>query len=175
MSSACAVSELTAAGKQVFLAEVVPDWVFDPARVSIVQAMPLRMAVERAIEPGLISNDGIGATMPRNDLIDRLVLETAANNGAHFLELATAFCTAGICRYRDGEDLLYVNNGHLSPHGAIHALSAWVGVLFNHSAASVEPDDDRWAGVAAVFLRTRALAWVPAALSGDSRDDVAQL
>jgi len=132
-----AVQKLIAGGKQVFIAEDVPYWKFDPARISIIQAIPLRLAIERAIEPKLIFNDGISAMIFHNDLIERVVFSVATNTGARFLRLASAFCTRSICRYRDGNELFYADPSHLSAQGAIHALSPWFGILSSASQSSV--------------------------------------
>ena len=128
-----AVGELTAAGKQVFVAEDVPVWIFDPVRIAVVQEMSYRNTIQSTLEPGLISKNGIGAVAFHSPPIDRLVLDTATNAGARYLKLASMFCTKGICHYQDGRDLLYADGSHLSPQGAIRALSPWVGLLFNQS------------------------------------------
>jgi peptidoglycan/LPS O-acetylase OafA/YrhL len=128
-----AVSELTDAGKQVFVAEDVPAWIFDPVRIAIVQEMPYRNSIQSALEPGLISKNGIGAVAFHSPAIDRLVLDAATDAGARYLMLASTFCTGEVCHYQDGRDLLYADGSHLSPQGAIRALSPWVGLLFTQN------------------------------------------
>jgi len=134
-----AVRRLMLAGKRVILAGDVPYWPLDPARGAIIQAIPVRSAIERLMEPGSLSDDGIAETKLRNKDIDRMVRDVAQNTGAGLIDPASAFCANGICHTRDGKLLFYADASHLTEQGAIRALMPWAEVIFESVGARQRP------------------------------------
>src|SRR5262249_16868174 len=117
--------ELHDAGKRVFIAEDVPYWVNDPARISFIEGMWLPAARARGSEPNAIRGEGIAGVRQRNAAIDQAVSDVAQSPGASFIELVPAFCSQGSCRYREGSALYYADRSHLTLAGALHALEPY--------------------------------------------------
>lgn len=126
-----AIETLVAHGKRVIVLGDSPSWSFDPARLSIIEAIPARRYLA-AISGGIPRRDAL--TIPEDEIgepVVRSVSEAFAASGrVTYLDLYPYFCgTDAACAYQEGDALLFVDHGHLSPRGAERALADLPTVL----------------------------------------------
>ncbi len=124
------VRSLRADGKQVIVLDDVPSFDFDPVARVRISNIPARQVLAKWLgspdiadsgfaSPGDVSRDLASAVLATSLLQQTL----AALPGAALVDLKRALCNgSGQCSYREGSELFYIDNHHLSPDGARHAL-----------------------------------------------------
>ncbi len=127
-----ALLALQQAGKQTIILEDVPTFEIDPSWRAKTRALPIRWRFAQWLgvqaDSGLDSGLDSGFDVPDHDAriseSTALLRQAAAGlNGVEIANLKTSLCTlSGVCAYRRGYNMLYVDSSHLSASGALFAL-----------------------------------------------------
>jgi hypothetical protein len=120
------IESLQSSGKQVMLVEEVPGFTIDPgwrvesARIPGRRRLVAWLGIANASDSGF----SIAQDDPNISLANSLLKQAAGeSHGAPLVDLKPALCgNTGLCAYRDGDRLLYVDGSHLSRDGALYAV-----------------------------------------------------
>jgi len=121
------VTRLEKAGKTVYLFQDNPEFEFDPPRLMITRLVKARLALAGLVAPATplyTGNVAPGKTTAGVDTARAVIDEVAAGHpGLHVIDSWNVLCTGPGCRFANGDEILYVDNQHLSPYGAAFVLS----------------------------------------------------
>ena len=140
-----AIETLVAHGKRVIVLGDTPHWSFDPARLSIIEAIPARRYLAY-ISGGMPQRQAL--IVPEDDIgepVVRSVSEAYAASGlVSYLDLYPYFCDAeASCAYHEDHALLFVDASHLSSRGSERALADLPTILAEISNPNVEASRSR--------------------------------
>jgi len=115
-------------GITIYLLQDSPNYPFDP-RISTWNKLnaPRRALANLVFGSGRPESQGLAPNpdSPVEELTRSAIsAEAAAHPNVRLIDLESAFCTRGLCRFADGENGFYIDSGHLSPLGAQIALSS---------------------------------------------------
>jgi peptidoglycan/LPS O-acetylase OafA/YrhL len=115
--------------KQIVLVGDSPYWRFDPLRVALAKSIPLRGFVLCSFWPKCIDLfQGIVAfddTIPADPGSVQVARGVAKTNDVRYVDLFSRFCDIAQCIFQRGNDVLFLDKGHLSSIGADFALDGF--------------------------------------------------
>jgi peptidoglycan/LPS O-acetylase OafA/YrhL len=130
-SLSATVRALTSAGKQVFVFDDIPAFDFEPAWRLDSTAIPARRALAALLHVSNVADTGAAAPQDADSrhtasaaAASALLQQAlAAQPTITLVNLHSSLCNSQAqCLYRNGDQLLYSDNNHLSPAGARYAL-----------------------------------------------------
>lgn len=122
------IGQLQAHHKEVILVEDVPEFEINPLWRVRTGEMPLRRSAFAAFGSGEFPNPGKEEEADRCEvgLVRKMVEGIGRENRVEVLDPVEKLCNSeGLCRYREGAQLFYEDQQHLSRAGAFAALAGW--------------------------------------------------
>ncbi|MCB2077758.1 MAG: acyltransferase [Novosphingobium sp.] len=119
------VHHLVAAGKRVHVAQDTPYWLIDPARAALSRTIPARYWLSRLSSETTMADTGFAPVDPRHLANEAVVSRAVREAGGRYFATNSSFCSGRSCRYRSGDTLYFADRSHLSPEGAMLAMSGF--------------------------------------------------